>query len=532
MSGLAGFWLGVADHLWQSTLVLAALFVLAAAMRRSPGRLLHLLWITGLLKLCVPMALLAPLARRAGDLLAGALAGPSGAAAEMPAVLVTVGAVMTPARELAAAPAANAAMTAWPLVASAAWLLGCALLIARLARDLRQSRLHGGVCIDALPAADRDRLAAALAGTRVPAGRVLVAEAGVMSGVWGLLAPRIVLPRRLLAALPAAELRAILLHEDAHRRRRDPLRALLQRLAAALLFFYPLTWLVLRHLRETAEIACDEAALAAGAGAGEQTRALARALRLGLAPAPALAAAAGRGGTLLQRRLRRLSDPGRYSMKLRHRLMLAAAVVLAVAASAMPLPGEAETAPPPIIHLDLGPAAAPAAQAIPAAHAAPAAPAAVAPVATPAAQAATAASPASAAPAAQAAPAAPRAAVKRASDADVARLQDLYAGAVTKPAVMVKQAPIFPVAALEARAGGTVALLMLVDEAGAVAEFWVVDSRSDVAVLGAEFVRACGDVARQWRFEPGLDANGRPAKSLVQIAIKFEMNGDRPADDQ
>ncbi|MFI7134724.1 M56 family metallopeptidase [Nonomuraea sp. NPDC050153] len=73
----------------------------------------------------------------------------------------------------------------------------------------------------------------------------------------GLLRPRVYVTRR----LDGPELDAILLHESAHARRRDPLRRLLARAAGDVLFFLPLAaWWAERQV-ERSEVAADRFAI-------------------------------------------------------------------------------------------------------------------------------------------------------------------------------------------------------------------------------------------------------------------------------
>ncbi len=79
----------------------------------------------------------------------------------------------------------------------------------------------------------------------------------------GVLRPRVVLPAA--AESWSAEMRrSVLLHEQAHIDRRDPLWNLVAQLAQAVYWFHPLMWLVLRQLHAERERACDDAVLAAG----------------------------------------------------------------------------------------------------------------------------------------------------------------------------------------------------------------------------------------------------------------------------
>ena len=63
-SMLGEFWLAVVAHLWQTTLVLLPLFILARAVRNAPARLANALWTIGLVKVFLPRAVVLPLARR------------------------------------------------------------------------------------------------------------------------------------------------------------------------------------------------------------------------------------------------------------------------------------------------------------------------------------------------------------------------------------------------------------------------------------------------------------------------------------
>jgi hypothetical protein len=89
----------------------------------------------------------------------------------------------------------------------------------------------------------------------------------------GLFFPRVVLSRGMLELLDASQLTAVLAHEAAHVRRRDPARALAVRCASNALFYLPLT----RYLSEKALVASELGADAAAARVAGQP-ALVRAL--------------------------------------------------------------------------------------------------------------------------------------------------------------------------------------------------------------------------------------------------------------
>ena len=78
----------------------------------------------------------------------------------------------------------------------------------------------------------------------------------------GVISPRIILPAA-WREWPEIKLKAILAHESAHVRRRDPLIGLLAHLNRSLFWFHPLAWWLERKLAATAELACDDAAVRA-----------------------------------------------------------------------------------------------------------------------------------------------------------------------------------------------------------------------------------------------------------------------------
>jgi beta-lactamase regulating signal transducer with metallopeptidase domain len=87
----------------------------------------------------------------------------------------------------------------------------------------------------------------------------------------GILAPRIVLPKRLLAAGEENALGCVLRHESAHLRRGDAwLSGAMQILAIVAWPVVPV-WIAIARVRQLVELACDEAALA-GADATERRR--------------------------------------------------------------------------------------------------------------------------------------------------------------------------------------------------------------------------------------------------------------------
>lgn len=145
-----------------------------------------------------------------------------------------------------------------------------------------------------------------------------------VAGFWR---PRVVVPLDFLDGLSDAAARAALLHELAHARRRDPLRRLLARLLADVLWLNPLFACLLRRLEAGFEVAADRVALRQGASPRDLAVALVHACtRWGTArPGALVAPLGGSGSASLHERVAELRRPSG-----RARLLVAVLVAAAV----------------------------------------------------------------------------------------------------------------------------------------------------------------------------------------------------------
>lgn len=193
-----------------------------------------------------------------------AFEAPSTPSASMPATPTPVREVVAPQRTTSATAALALPLASDAIaVALLLWLLGCAVLWLRMLHQaralfgLRRRVLHEG-----RPASEALRRTTATLAQDMrlapPQLRVLPALASPM------VLPGVVLLPPWTEGLDAAQQRAMLAHELAHLRRRDPLWRPLQRLALAPLFFHPLAWHALRRLEALAETLCDRAAAERG----------------------------------------------------------------------------------------------------------------------------------------------------------------------------------------------------------------------------------------------------------------------------
>jgi TonB family protein len=324
-----GLWVGVVSHLWQTTIVLGVLALLAGAMRRAPARLLNALWWIGLAKLMVPVQFAAPLILRAISPIANQAAGMT-----LPSVTVWLGRAAPVLDPAAGAPLGRFLGAGVPgVILAGLWGAGAIWLTVRLVRARGRIAGSGTFGRDGLPSALVPRLDAALDGTGIPVAAIRVIRSSVMPATVGLFRRAIVVPEVLITRLDESELRAVLLHEDAHRRRLDPLQAAVQRVVAVAFYFFPLLWPLLSRLRETSEIACDEAAVERGVSPSVYARALARTVSIGLEPLGLTAALARGTPSFTRRRFDRLAQEGRFAAMRSHRLCLAVATLAMVAVS-------------------------------------------------------------------------------------------------------------------------------------------------------------------------------------------------------
>lgn len=160
-------------------------------------------------------------------------------------------AVDVPAAPRAAGPAPQSSVrgpetsAAWLILLTAVYAFGVLFLLARLGIGWRAvTRL--------VRAATRTSL-----GTDTPVVESRQVATPLTAGVFS---PSVVLPSS-WREWPQEKLAAVLAHELAHVRRRDPLVAFAARLNCCVFWFHPLAWWLERRLGADAEHACDEAAV-------------------------------------------------------------------------------------------------------------------------------------------------------------------------------------------------------------------------------------------------------------------------------
>ena len=246
----------LANHLWQSTLFLVVVWLLAVALRRSQAQVRHWLWLAASVKFLVPFAVLMALG--------GYFSWQSATTIIVqPDMTFVIDAVSQPFSrpEVAAisrptAPAGEGVLSILILVI---WFGGCAIhLLAWWGRwrcvaatVQAASPLEGGRELDAL------RRLETTVGIRQPIA-VVMSDTSLEPGVFGIFKPVLVWPRSIGERLADRQLEAILTHELCHVRRRDNLTMTLHMVVETAVWFHPLVWWLEKRLVDERERACDE----------------------------------------------------------------------------------------------------------------------------------------------------------------------------------------------------------------------------------------------------------------------------------
>ncbi len=181
------------------------------------------------------------------------------------------------------------------IVLAVLWAAGTAWVLARAIVAYHQTRRAAWRAREATDAA-LAMLGELATRVRVRSPRLVVGDPAIGPHVVGMFRPIIVVPPSLIDPAESELLRAALLHELAHVRRRDALARLVQLGALAIFWFWPVVRLASRRLEHAREAACDAAALeTCELSRPAYARLLLRMAQLRTVAAPALAAPYGLG---------------------------------------------------------------------------------------------------------------------------------------------------------------------------------------------------------------------------------------------
>ena len=281
---VAGSGPGIANHLWQSTAVVAGAWLVTLTLRQNQARVRYAVWLAASVKFLIPFSLLIA----AGNLL------PHPRQAVAPVVYSAMDVVEEPFADVVpvVAPTVHVA-TMRERVAAAApaglfgvWLLGAAIVLVRWGRGWSVARrtlrsaevVSEGREWEILRRVEGQEIPGAQKrgtwGTRrsgMPIELRLSAER-MEPGIFGVGRPVLVWPRELSARLEDEHIEAIVAHELAHVRRRDNLTGALHMVVETVFWFHPAVWWMERQMVKEREQACDEAVVSVARFPGAQVR--------------------------------------------------------------------------------------------------------------------------------------------------------------------------------------------------------------------------------------------------------------------
>jgi len=234
----------LANHLWQSTIFVTALFLLTLAFRKNRAAVRYWVWLAASIKFLIPFSVLISVGHQLEWRPISTIAKPQ------------VTKVLNEVSQPFAVSSEGSAVTAVPISPSYTltgvlfvWLGGAIVGLAFWVR--LQRRMHAVV------------RASTPLHVKFPVP-VLSSLTRVEPGVFGIWKPVLVLPAGIADVLTPVQLEGILAHELCHVRRRDNLTAAIHNVAEVIFWFHPMVWWIRTQLVKEREQACDEAVLQGG----------------------------------------------------------------------------------------------------------------------------------------------------------------------------------------------------------------------------------------------------------------------------
>ncbi len=335
------------------TVILAAAWLLTLALRRAPAAARHMVWTLAIVAAMLTPALSivptwsiplpAALARWAPAAAIDIASAPGTLANLAPAVPVPA----TPISAVSQGTAPASRMTPMA-VAVALWAIGGAVILLHMFSGIvatfrlrRSGTLAGG----ASWVAEAHAIAADMGIDHVTFAE---SDQSQVPFVCGVIKPHVIMPVA-ISSWPAEKRRVVLLHELSHVKRRDCLTQLLARVAVAMYWFHPLTWLAAHRLHLERERACDDVVLMSGVRGSDYAGHLvdiANAAISRRSPFAAASVAMARRGRL-ETRLMSILDPQLVRTSRRStRLVVGAFGLVALAAASLQVQAQAPAPAP------------------------------------------------------------------------------------------------------------------------------------------------------------------------------------------
>ena len=333
MQSLSSIAPAVANHIWQSTVFAAAVWLVTLLLRRNAARIRFSLWLAASIKFLVPFSLLIALG--------GLLPRQQQVAKQTPtAVYSAVDAVGQPFADfnlLAADSSAHSTSLLErvkadvPFIVAAIWLCGAAVVLMVWCVRWRQVQRTLRQAVPAVAGREFEILRRMKGGDEIS---LLLSRDLMEPGIFKVFRPVLIWPEQLSVRLEDAHIEAIMAHELMHVQRRDNLSAALHMLVEAAFWLHPMVWWMERRMVEERERACDEAVVRLASSPEAYAEGLLKACRFCVEAR--LACVSGITGGDLNRRVRAIMTLriGRQ-LGLKGKLLLLSAASLATIAPVM-----------------------------------------------------------------------------------------------------------------------------------------------------------------------------------------------------
>jgi bla regulator protein BlaR1 len=334
LTDLSAFAPVIANHLWQSTLFAAAVFLVTLLLLRNTARIRSVLWLAASIKFLLPFSLLICI----GALLPGHHRDVASTPAAIYSAVDTVGEPFSDSdfSPVSASPAHPATLlyrlhSALPLLIAAVWLTGTIIVLLVWFARWRQVRAMLRYTVPASSCRELHLLRQLQSAPGLSNSLALRLSNELMEpGIFGILHPVLLWPSQLSPHLTDGHIEAILVHELMHLRRRDNLAAALHMLVESLFWFHPAVWWIERRIVEERERACDEAVVAHLGSAETYAESLLRACRFCVeSPLPCVS---GISGASLAHRVRSIITFRAAHLTFARKFILAAFALTAISA--------------------------------------------------------------------------------------------------------------------------------------------------------------------------------------------------------
>jgi uncharacterized protein (TIGR03435 family) len=241
----------LANHLWQSTIVLGVVALLVLALRKNSARVRYRLWFAAALKFLVPFSLLVSIGQQFEWRTPPTVTQrPLWTVAEISMPFDPAPAASGPPSAASATPRLNSIPTILVFI----WVCGFAVSLWPWMRSWRRVR-------GALNVATSMHVELPINDISV---RVVSSPALLEPAVFGILSPILLLSDGIAEIMTPQQFKAILVHELCHVRRRDNLVTAVYMAIETLFWFYPLVRWIGKRLMDERERACDEEVIRLG----------------------------------------------------------------------------------------------------------------------------------------------------------------------------------------------------------------------------------------------------------------------------